>query len=176
MPHGIPAPIDQAFFLGTCKPALPTAVFRRRLQHSGRDRRRRRLCSPQECRADRSLRHEASIAVIGGSRRQLRKIDCQVMDALGTEAGGRAPHILLCKRAIARSLGETDQLLLDISGPLAGKAGRRRVSLRGSAMAPGAIADGRTFAVTGRYRNGDRSERQDSDFQCCVFHGSSSTL
>ena len=120
--------------------------------------------------------HEASIAVIGGSRRQLRKIDCQVMDALGTEAGGRAPHILLCKRAIARSLGETDQLLLDISGPLAGKAGRRRVSLRGSAMAPGAIADGRTFAVTGRYRNGDRSERQDSDFQCSVFHGSSYTL
>jgi len=103
-----------------------------------------------------SARSEATIAVIGGLRRDRGKVVCQFVSRGGPERRNRAPHVLFGERVVPRVLAETPDLTHDVLRTLTGKPRRDRIALRSCSVTPGAIADrGAVIGEGGRDGGGD---------------------
>ena len=98
----------------------------------------------------------AIVAIIGGFRRDRRKIVCQIARRMGIERRDRAPHVLLRKWIVSRVLAKTPDLAHDVLRPLSGEPRRDRIALRPGSVTPGAVADG--GALTGPAHDGRRRE------------------
>src|SRR5262249_54973592 len=109
-------------------------------------------------------------AVIGGARRQARKIHRQIPGRLAIDISCRAPHILPRERIVARARMEVGELLLDILRSLPRQRRARRIAAGRSAVAPRAIPNGKILGACCCCKQSAAQHDEDRETLPLVFH------